>query len=138
MAWGIRLSPVLRHQSGVQFARQISVPASAATPFGLVLPATTYYAEDASARREDNIWVFDVRAEKTLQLPGRMRIRGFIDFFNITNSHASETITRTGSSSCGPRHPAPFTTRPVPAAAATVVAGSRLHAPAHSAYRLPW
>ena len=94
-AWGIRLTPVLRHQSGVQFARQISVPASAATPFGLVLPASIYYAENANARREDNIWVFDVRVEKTLELTGRMRIRGFLDLFNITNSHASETITRT-------------------------------------------
>ena len=113
MAWGIRLSPVLRHQSGVQFARQISVPGNAATPFGLTLPATTYYAEDASARREDNIWVFDVRAEKTLNLTSRMRIRGFIDFFNITNSHASETITRTtGSTFLRPANIlAPFTTR---------------------------
>ena len=113
MGWGIRLSPVLRHQSGVQFARQISVPGNAATPFGLTLPATTYYAEDASARREDNIWVFDVRAEKTLNLTSRMRIRGFIDFFNITNSHASETITRTtGSTFLRPANIlAPFTTR---------------------------
>jgi hypothetical protein len=120
MAWGIRLSPVLRHQSGVQYARQISVPGSAATPFGLVLPATTYYAEDASARREDNIWVFDVRAEKTLNLTSRMRIRGFIDFFNITNSHASEAITRTIGFDTVNRTPtferpanilAPFTTR---------------------------
>jgi hypothetical protein len=113
MGWGIRLSPVLRHQSGVQFARQISVPASAATPFGLVLPATTYYAEDASARREDDIWVFDVRAEKTINVTNRMRIRGFVDFFNITNSHASETITRTtGANFLRPANIlAPFTMR---------------------------
>ena len=31
-AWGIRLSPVLRHQSGVNFARQISVPAAPRRP----------------------------------------------------------------------------------------------------------
>ena len=37
--WGMRLSPVLRHQSGSNFAREISVPASAATPFGLIIPA---------------------------------------------------------------------------------------------------
>ncbi len=93
--YGFRITPLLRHQSGVQFARQISVPASAATAFGLTLPASTYYAEDASARREDNIWVFDVRAEKTLNLTSRMKIRAFLDLFNITNSHASEAITRT-------------------------------------------
>jgi hypothetical protein len=112
-AWGIRLTPVLRHQSGVNFARQISVPASAATPFGLTLPATTYYAEDASARREDNIWVFDVRAEKTFSFTDRIRARAFVDFFNITNSHASEAITRTtGSTFLRPANIlAPFTTR---------------------------
>ena len=112
-AWGIRLTPVLRHQSGVNFARQISVPGSAATPFGLTLPATTYYAEDASARREDNIWVFDVRAEKTISFTDRIRARAFVDFFNITNSHASETITRTtGSTFLRPANIlAPFTTR---------------------------
>ena len=112
-AWGIRLTPVLRHQSGVNFARQISVPASAATPFGLVLPASTYYAEDASARREDNIWVFDVRAEKTISFTDRIRARAFVDFFNITNSHSSEAITRTtGSTFLRPANIlAPFTTR---------------------------
>jgi hypothetical protein len=93
--WGIRLSPVLRHQSGVNFARTISVPASAAAQFGLVLPASTIYAEPANANREDNIWVFDIRAEKTVELTTRMRTRLFLDVFNITNSSASETITRT-------------------------------------------
>ena len=112
-AWGIRLTPVFRHQSGVQFARQISVPASAATAFGLVLPATTYYAEDANARREDNIWVFDVRAEKTINMTDRIKFRAFVDFFNITNSHASEAITRTtGTTFLRPANIlAPFTTR---------------------------
>ena len=93
--WGIRLSPVLRHQSGVNFARNISVPASAASAFGLVLPASTIYAEPADANREDNIWVFDVRAEKTVNFTDRLRTRLFFDLFNITNSSASETITRT-------------------------------------------
>jgi hypothetical protein len=93
--WGIRVSPVLRHQSGTNFARQISVPASAATPFGLVFPASTIYADQADDNREDNIWVFDVRAEKTVNVTDRLRTRLFLDVFNITNSSASETITRT-------------------------------------------
>jgi hypothetical protein len=93
--WGIRLSPVLRHQSGINFAREISVPGSAATSFGLVLPASTIYADDPRDNREDNIWVFDVRAEKTVNMGPRMRTRLFVDLFNITNSHASETITQT-------------------------------------------
>jgi len=94
-AWGIRISPVMRHQSGLNYAREISVPASAATPFGLIMPASTVYADAADANRQDNIWVFDVRAEKTVPLGSRMRARLFLDFFNIANSSASETITVT-------------------------------------------
>jgi hypothetical protein len=93
--WGIRLSPVMRHQSGVNFARTISVAASAATPFGLVMPATTIYAEPANANREDNITVFDIRAEKQFTFGSRVRLRAMFDAFNLTNSHASETIART-------------------------------------------
>ena len=111
--YGIRISPVLRHQSGVNFGREISVPGSAATAFGLVLPASTIYADDTRDNRGDNIWVFDVRAEKTVNLGPRFRTRLFLDFFNITNSHASETITRTTGANF--RRPAnilaPFTTR---------------------------
>ena len=57
--------------------------------------------------------MFDVRADKTLNLSDRMRIRAFIDFFNITNSHASEAITRTtGATFLRPANIlAPFTTR---------------------------
>ncbi|MCC7035542.1 MAG: hypothetical protein IT179_22200, partial [Acidobacteria bacterium] len=95
LPYGIRISPVLRHQSGENYAREISVPGSAATPFGLVLPASTVYASAADAFRQDNIWVFDVRLEKTVAITSRARVRGFLDFFNITNSSAAETITRT-------------------------------------------
>ncbi|MDP1569222.1 MAG: hypothetical protein Q8L86_04395, partial [Vicinamibacterales bacterium] len=41
-----------------------------------------------------NIWVFDIRAEKTVNFTSRTRARLFFDLFNITNSHASETISR--------------------------------------------
>lgn len=95
-AFGIRISPVLRHQSGPNFARTISVPASAAAAFGLTYasPASGIYAEPASANREDNIWVFDIRAEKTLNITGNVKLRGFLDLFNLSNSSAAETITR--------------------------------------------
>ncbi len=114
--YGIRLSPVLRHQSGQNYARRLTI----AAPTGLFVTGVTSnniglrtYAEESDANREDNIWVFDVRAEKTLNLIGRTRARFFLDLFNITNSHASETISRdTGT---GYQKPsailAPFTTR---------------------------
>jgi len=87
---GIRISPVLRHQSGSNFARTGTI----STPAGLFVTGTTVYVEPMDANREDNIWVVDTRFEKTLNLGGSIRIRGMFDMFNITNSHASETISR--------------------------------------------
>jgi hypothetical protein len=95
--FGIRLSPVLRHQSGVNFARTLAVPSSAGNAFNAFYsPVNTLgiYAEPADANREDNVWVFDTRVEKTFDITQHVKLRGFLDFFNITNSHAAETITR--------------------------------------------
>jgi hypothetical protein len=91
-AWGIRISPVLRHQSGLNFARTgtIVVPSGS----GLFVTGTGFYVEPSDSNREDNIWVFDTRFEKTLDLGGSIKLRGMLDLFNITNSHASETISR--------------------------------------------
>jgi hypothetical protein len=91
-AYGIRISPVLRHQSGSNYARTISIPSST----GLITSngSTTAYVEPMNANREDNIWVFDVRADKTISFTDRLRTRVFFDLFNITNSHSSETISR--------------------------------------------
>ena len=108
--WGIRINPVLRHQSGVNFARTLTVSVPAGS--GLIASGLAY-AEPADANREDNIWVFDVRAEKTFNLGGRMRARVALDAFNLSNSHASETIGRaTGTAYLKPTAIlAPFTTR---------------------------
>jgi hypothetical protein len=88
-AYGIRLSPVLRHQSGDPYARTVSIRA----PSGLIASGT-HYVEPMDSNREDNIWVFDIRAEKNVGLGDRSRIRLFLDVFNITNSHASESISQ--------------------------------------------
>ncbi len=93
---GIRLSPVLRHQSGANYARTLAVT----VPAALGLTATSVgnganaYAEPMNANREDNIWVFDIRAERNFNITSRMRFRAYFDAFNIANSHASETISR--------------------------------------------
>ena len=95
--YGIRLSPIFRHQSGVNFAREATI--SAPTGSGLVVSgggpnATRIHVEPANANREDNIWVFDTRVERNFKFHQNLQFRGFVDFFNITNSHASETIGR--------------------------------------------
>jgi hypothetical protein len=113
-AFGIRISPVLRHQSGANYARTLTITA----PAGLVGTSgggggNVAYAEPMSANREDNIWVFDTRVEKTVNFTDRLRTRLFLDLFNITNSHASETISRaTGPGYLKPSAIlAPFTAR---------------------------
>ncbi|MEO8679445.1 MAG: carboxypeptidase regulatory-like domain-containing protein [Vicinamibacterales bacterium] len=96
--WGIRLSPLVRHQAGANFARTISVGSSFATAAGAIYSGTIN-AEPLNSRRHDNITVLDVRAEKTFKVKGTFRVRGLFDLFNITNSNAAETRTvATGTS----------------------------------------
>jgi hypothetical protein len=98
--YDFRISPIFRHQSGVNFARTATIscaaPCSGLTVAG---PSSTIFLEPSNSNREDNIWVFDTRVEKQFKFHQNFQVRGFLDFFNITNSHASETIGRaTGTS----------------------------------------
>jgi hypothetical protein len=86
--WGVRFSPVFRHQAGPAFGRTVSV--SSTNP---VLATTTVLVEPYDARRQDNINILDLRVEKSITLRAPMRVRLFMDLFNILNSHAAETIT---------------------------------------------
>jgi hypothetical protein len=104
--WDLHISPVLRHQAGAAFARTLSVNANqainpstrAAQSCGCTFSGTVY-AEPYNAERQDNIWVFDIRAEKAVNLAGSMRARLFVDVFNLFNQYAAETIgVATGSS----------------------------------------
>lgn len=114
--WGIRLTPMLRHQSGVNFSRTVTVSVPAGS--GLIATSGTgdralHFLEPMNSNREDNIWVVDLRAEKTVTVVSKLRARLYLDLFNITNTHASETIGR--STGLSFRKPtailAPFTTR---------------------------
>jgi hypothetical protein len=88
---GIRISPVVRHQSGANYARTVTISVPGGSPFSA---SGTHYLEPSNANREDNIWVFDIRAEKSLSFTSRLRLRAYLDAFNLTNSYASETISR--------------------------------------------
>ncbi len=109
---GIRFSPVLRHQSGTNFARTGTISTAGASQ-PLFVAGTGFYVQPSDSNREDNIWVIDTRFEKTFNLGSRIKFRGMFDMFNITNSHASETITRaTGTAYLKPAAIlAPFTMR---------------------------
>ncbi len=95
--FGIRLSPVLRHQSGHPYGRTVTVITPAGLTYSSPNGRTDILVEPLDSRRMDNINILDFRAEKVFEIAGT-RLRGFADFFNITNSHASEIISfRTGT-----------------------------------------
>jgi hypothetical protein len=90
--WGVRLSPVVRFQSGANFARTLTLSSSPAT--GVSIAGTTIYAGPTDEFREDNVTVVDVRAEKRFKLGNRARLQVMFDGFNLMNSHAAETLSR--------------------------------------------
>ena len=92
--YGIRVSPLVRHQAGANFARQFVVGAGLATAANAIFSGTVN-VEPLNSRRHDNITVLDVRADRGFNLTGTMRVRLFVDLFNITNSNSAETRTIT-------------------------------------------
>jgi len=88
----IRVSPLVRHQAGANFARTISVGSAAATAAGAIYSGTIN-AEPLNSNRHDNITVFDIRADRAFALAGTVRLRVMFDVFNITNTNAVETRT---------------------------------------------
>ncbi len=91
---GLRVSPLLRYQAGQNFARQIQVGAAAANAVGAIFTG----AIDGDARsdnRQPNITVFDLRVDRAFPLGGSMRLRAFMDLFNIANANTAETVNTT-------------------------------------------
>jgi len=120
--FGIKLTPAIRHQSGPNYARTISVAQSAATPFGLTYSGTIYAGDEGGdpgtstdlwTFRQDNITIADVRVERAVNFSKNVRVRLFADFFNILNNSAYETINQATGTSFGRPSAilAPFTTR---------------------------
>jgi hypothetical protein len=92
--YGIRLSPLVRHQAGANFARTFSVGAASATAAGAIFSGTVN-VEPVNSNRHDNITVLDLRVDRGFNLGGGIRVRAFLDLFNMTNSSAAETRTIT-------------------------------------------
>jgi hypothetical protein len=92
--YGFRFSPLVRHQAGANFARQISVGAGAATAAGAIFSGTIN-VEPLNSNRHDNITVLDLRVDRGFNLGRGVRLRGMLDLFNITNSNAAESRTIT-------------------------------------------
>ncbi len=90
MPWGLRVSPVLRHQAGEPFGRTFV----RALNFG----NATILAQKVNAGREPNVSVLDIRGEKVFKVRAS-RIAGFLDVYNIFNTNAEQDITTSSGSS---------------------------------------
>jgi hypothetical protein len=88
--WGIKITPMLRHQSGEQIGRVVQVPFN----YG----AQAVLVEPLESNRMDSTTIWDLRAEKVVRFGGRS-VSGFVDVYNIANSNAEfRQILVSGSS----------------------------------------
>ena len=99
--WGIHVTPALRVQSGQPFGRVINAGAANGINYG----TQRILAEPLGTRKQDNIVIFDLRAEKRFRFAKGGSVSGFIDLYNISNSDAASNITWLSGSnrSCSPR-----------------------------------
>lgn len=89
--WGLRVTPVLRHQAGQPFGRTFVT--------ALSYDIVRVLAEPVGSRRMDNITIVDVRVEKGIRLSHNRRLAGFVDVFNLFNANPEQnTIWSSGTS----------------------------------------
>jgi hypothetical protein len=88
--YAIKLTPILRLQAGQPIARAF-VPL-AASRFNYST-SVTVMAEPMGTRHQDNIVLFDLRAEKVIKLNNRLSVSGFLDAFNLFNSNTEQNTS---------------------------------------------
>ena len=76
--YGIKLTPMMRHQSGDQIGRIIQ--------HGFNYGTQNVLVEPLNSNRMDNVTIWDLRAEKVFRF-GARSVSGFMDLYNITNSN---------------------------------------------------
>ena len=82
--WGLRITPLLRHQSGQPFGRTFMTSLNCSN--------VRILAEPIGTRRMDNITILDARVEKGFALPHGRRVAAFIDVFNIFNANPEQNM----------------------------------------------
>jgi hypothetical protein len=92
--WGVRVTPVLKTQSGAPYGRFVSIPGCSATVTTNCMNYGTQVVlvEPIGTRRQDTVAVFDFRVEKQLTLAQRARVGLFFDMFNTFNSNTAVNI----------------------------------------------
>jgi hypothetical protein len=92
--WGVRLTPVLKSQSGQPYGRIVIVSDPRALSYG----TQPILVEPIGTRRQDTVTTLDLRAEKRFELRGRARAGLFLDVFNALNTNvATNTRWTTGT-----------------------------------------
>jgi hypothetical protein len=92
--YSIMITPILRVQAGQPYGRTF------VTTTGQFNYATVrVLAEPIDARRQDNITIFDFRAEKVFQVTTTLKISGIFDLFNAFNSNAEQNLSWSSGSS---------------------------------------
>ncbi len=82
--WGLRVTPVLKTQSGAPYGRFIQATMNYGAQLFLVEPIGT--------RRQDTVTVLDFRVEKQVPLASNARVGLFFDLFNALNSNTAVNI----------------------------------------------
>jgi hypothetical protein len=93
--WGVRVTPVLKMQSGAPFGRYINVAGctAAVTTNCLNYGAQLVLVEPIGTRRQDTVSVLDFRVEKQLRFGDRARAGLFFDLFNTFNSNTAVNLS---------------------------------------------
>jgi hypothetical protein len=81
--WDISISPLVRYQEGIAFGRTFQSTLS----YG----AVRFLAEPLGTRRQDAIFITDLRVEKTQQFGGR-NISVFFDLYNMFNENPAQNL----------------------------------------------
>jgi hypothetical protein len=82
--WGMSISPLIRYQQGVPFGRTFQSNLS----FGSV----RFLAEPLGTRRQDAIFIADLRVEKSTKFAGGRDISVFFDLYNMTNDNPAQNL----------------------------------------------
>lgn len=90
LPWGVRLSPMFRHQSGAPFARTFQARLS-------YNAAVSIQAEEFGDSRLQNSNIFDIRTSKNFSAK-RGKFGVFFDVYNIFNNNADQLATTTSGS----------------------------------------
>jgi hypothetical protein len=93
--WGLRVTPVLKVQSGAPYGRYINVAGCTATVTTNCLNygSQLVLVEPIGTRRQDTVSVFDYRLEKQVRITDRARAGLFFDMFNTFNSNTAVNLT---------------------------------------------